>query len=155
MSNPVIKVKRLHLCVAARYQNGYGDWYSSHYDASPFQTVPNGVAGAGSTSSGGGAASTGASPAAAAAAADHWGGPEAGGDMHTHPAFLHHSHPGLAALRDPLRDSLRDPLRDQLRDPFGMGPGQDIKPMLQSSMLGYGGICDNPGETSRKCAVQT
>lgn len=125
------------LCVAARYQDGYGDTYSSHYDASPFQTVPNGVAG------GVGSAAPGTSPATGAGtgAADHWGNAE-GGDLHPHPAFLHHSHPGLSALRDPLRD----PLRDSLRDPFGMGPAQDMKPMLQTSMLGYGGLNENPGK---------
>lgn len=120
----------------ARYQDGYGD-YSSHYDASPFQTVPNGVAG------GVGAAGSGASPATGAGmgAADHWSSGEAAGDLHSHPAFIHHSHSGLSALRDPLRD----PLRDSLRDPFGMGPAQDMKPMLQTSMLGYGGLNENPG----------
>ncbi|XP_034237975.1 ETS-like protein pointed isoform X5 [Thrips palmi] len=127
----------------ARYQDGY-DSYSSHYDASPFQTVPNGVGGVGATG-------TGASPATGTGA-DHWGSAESAADLH--PAFLHHGHPGLSALRDPLRDTLRDPLRDPLRDsmresmrdPFGIGPAQDMKPMLQSSMLaGYGGINENPG----------
>ncbi|XP_063235380.1 ETS-like protein pointed isoform X3 [Bacillus rossius redtenbacheri] len=53
----------------------YGDAYSSHYDASPFQTVPNG-------------------------GADHWSpGPElgSGGHPHPHPAFL-----ASAPAREPL-----------------------------------------------------
>lgn len=122
----------------ARYQDGYSDSYSPHYDASPFQTVPNGVAGAGGV----GAAGTGGSPATGSgSAAEHWGGAEAGSDLHPHPAFIHHTHPGLSALRDPLRD----PFRDSFRDSFGMGPAQDMKPMLQTSMLGYGGLSENPG----------
>ena len=55
------------LCIAVRYphHDAYSDAYSSPYDSSPFQTVPN--------------------------SAEHWGsGPDMGqGAPHPHPAFLH------------------------------------------------------------------